>query len=272
MAGQAQEFFSKAYGTLSDPAALGVASGYCIVLACAALPWTRGRGRVLVSIALICMTLALLLSGSRSGMLTAAVGFVILTIALSRRLDTRRYARLAVLILLIAAPVGLALTARANASRYNGTTAATEAGYRLSNVSESLTRLTSQPFGAGLGSTGAGGRFRAAATDTLRGLDNVFFAYLYETGPLGFAAFLGAQIWILTVTFSRARKASSLQLRSAYNGLGAAQLGLLANGLLSQGSFDYAPVAQAFWLFSGSILVPLSRLEAGSDAGVPCRS
>jgi O-antigen ligase/polysaccharide polymerase Wzy-like membrane protein len=271
-AGQARELFSRAYGTLSDPAALGLASGYCIVLACAALPWTRGRARMLLAGALICMTLALLLSGSRSGMLTASVGFVTLVIAFARRLDTRRYARMAILILLIGASAGVAVTARANVARYNSTTAVTEAGYRFTNVSEALTRLATRPFGAGLGSTGAGGRYRAAAGDTLRGLDNVVFAYLYEVGPLGFLAFWGAQLWILALTFKRARGATSLQLRSVYNGLAAAQLGLFANGLLSQGSFDYAPIAQAFWLFSGSIIVPLQRLEAPREQAVPCRS
>jgi cell division protein FtsW (lipid II flippase) len=202
-------------------------------------------------------------------MLTAIVGVALVLVAFAASARTRRFAAGVILALAIAAPIGIVATAKPNATRFAAHTAAVEAQMRRDSIVEALRRLPSRPFGAGFGSTGAGGKYyRADDRKTLRGLDNLYFAYLYETGPIGLAALLLATGWILVRLLRRAARTQSLFLRCFCVGLAAAECGMYANGLLSQAPFDYAPVAQIFWLLAGTLIVPSRILTR--DA--PCPS
>jgi hypothetical protein len=113
-----------------------------------------------------------------------------------------------------------------------------------------LNSVGENPFGHGLGATGAGGGLR---TDTGLAVDNVFYANLYETGPLGLALFLFVQFTFIGLGLRAALRAKDLASQTAFIGIVAGNVGCLVSCWFSQGAFDYAPVGQMFWLFAGAV-------------------
>ena len=53
--------------------------------------------------------------------------------------------------------------------------------------------------------------------------------------------------------FRAALRAKDVGANTAFVAIVSAQVGLLAASWFSQGTFDYAPLAQFFWLFSGAV-------------------
>jgi hypothetical protein len=239
------------YGTLVDPAALGLASTYGILFAIAGLARLRGIARLLTILAIPLMGTALALSQARAAMAGLAVGIIVLAVLLSTRRATRGFAVAGLFLIVLAVPAGLVLTKGAVADRI---LAHDQVAYaqQTRDISREivLNGLASAPFGHGLGATGAGGNLRE---DAGLGVDNVFFATLYETGIVGLAAFLGVQLTFLALGLRAALRAREVGAQTVFAGAVAAQSAMLVSCWFSQGAFDYAPMAQCFWLFAGAI-------------------
>jgi hypothetical protein len=239
------------YGTLVDPAALGLASAYGILFAMAALARLHGFARLAAIVAIPLMGTALALSQARAAMGGLAVGIIVLAILLFTRRATRGFALGGLLLIALAVPAGLLLTHGSVADRvFSPDQYAYAQGTRDLSQSIVLDNLGTAPFGHGLGATGAGGNLR---DETGLGVDNVFFANLYETGILGLAAFLFLQLTLLGLGFRAALRARTTVAQTAFAGIVAAQCALLVSCWFSQGAFDYAPMAQCFWLFAGAV-------------------
>ena len=114
-----------------------------------------------------------------------------------------------------------------------------------------LSELPRFPFGHGLGATTSAGIIQS--DPNVLSVDNVFFANLYETGILGLGLFLTLQCTLLVLGIRAARRAGNIGAKTAFIGIVAGQSALLLSCWFSQGSFDYAPLAQFFWLFSGAV-------------------
>jgi hypothetical protein len=239
------------YGTLVDPASLGLASTYGILFAIAALARLRGVWRLLTIAAIPLMGIALALSEARAAIGGLVIGIIVLAVLLSTRKATRGFAVGGLVLIALAVPAGLALT---NGSIADRIFSQDQVAYAQQTRDESrdivLNNLAAYPFGHGLGATGAGGNLR---TETGLGVDNVFFANLYETGIVGLGAFLFVQVALLSLGFRAAMRARSTAAQTVFAGIVAAQCALLVSCWFSQGAFDYAPLAQMFWLFSGAV-------------------
>lgn len=241
----------RTYGTLVDPAALGLAGAYGVLFAVAGIARLRGVGRILAFAAIPVMGTALLLSQARAAMGGLAVGLVLLTVLLFVRGTTRGFAIAGIVMILSAIPIGLLLTHGTVADRVF---AQQQVDYaqQTRDISRDivLNRVSAQPFGHGLGATGAGGALRDA--DTLA-VDNVLYANLYEIGVVGLALFLILQATFLWLSIRASLKARDVAAQTAFAAIAAGQLALLVSCWFSQGGFDYAPFAQCFWLFTGAV-------------------
>jgi hypothetical protein len=239
------------YGTLVDPASLGLVGAYGALFAIAGIARLRGLGRLLAFAAIPLMGTALLLSQARAAMGGLLFGVALLTVLMFVRGSTRGYAIAGLLMVAAAIPAGLLLTHGSVADRVF---AKDQVAYAQSSRNESrdtvLDGVTSRPFGHGLGATGAGGALRDEGT---LAVDNVFFANLYETGIVGLALFLIVQATFLTLSIRAALKARHIGAQTAFAGIAAGQLALFVSCWFSQGAFDYAPLAQCFWLFAGAV-------------------
>jgi len=253
----------RAYGTLVDPAALGLACGVGILFSAAALARACGLGRLALLGAMLVMGLGLLFSGSRAGVMGTVVGMAALALLSLSHRSMRVVAYLGIAFVLVALPLAARVSGGAVEERLLSQQSAAYAAATRERANDiALAALPRRPFGAGLGTTGAGGIFRNAGGGPLA-LDNVYFAYLYETGFVGLALLVLVQASILVLTLKCALVAPELAVRATYAGMAAAQVSLLAAAFLTQGAFDYAPVAQIFWLFSGAVALP-QRVSSGA--------
>jgi hypothetical protein len=239
------------YGTLVDPAALGLACTYGILTAIAALARLRGFWRLLAILSIPLMGVGLELSQTRAAIGALAIGMVPLVVLLLQRVETRKFAIGGLLAIIVAAPVGVILTHGRIADRLLAVDSVDYAAHtRDVSRSEVIYELPIYPFGHGLGATGGGGNLRDG---TGFAVDNVYFATLYETGIVGLATLLAFQGTMLYLGFRAALRAKSVGANTAFAGIVAAQVALLAASWFTQGAFDYAPLAQFFWLFSGAV-------------------
>lgn len=239
------------YGTLVDPAALGEACAFGILLALAAVARLRGTSRIFAVLSIPLMAVALELSQSRSSIGALAVGMVALIVMLGVRREVRWFALVGLLAVVLAIPVGVTLTKGRIADRlFSSDSVAYATQLRDQTREQTLYELPSFPFGHGFGSTGGGGNLR---DNTGFAVDNVYFSTLYETGIIGLALFVAFQLTMVYFGLRAMRRAKSTGAYTVYAGILAAQIMMLVNGWFSQGAFDYAPVAQFFWFFSGAI-------------------
>lgn len=250
----------RSYGTMVDPEALGLACAFGIVYAAAALARARGAAVWLFSVAIVIMVLGMFFAGARSAELAAGVGMLALVLLAVMHHSTRRVAWLAVPIILLAVPLGMKASGGTVQDRFTGESTTYAASTRVRSANVVLGSLVHKPLGIGLGATGAGGKFAAQSRGKSLAVDNLYLAYLYETGPLGLMFLLAVQSGFLILTIRALRGARSVETRATYAGMAAGQIGLLAASFLTQGAFDYAPLAQAFWLMSGAIAMP-ARVE-----------
>jgi hypothetical protein len=250
-AGSGDDAVFRMYGTLVDPASLGLAGAYGVLFAVAGIARLRGVARLLAFGAIPLCGTALLLSQARAAMGGLLLGLALLTVLMFVRRSTRGYAIAGILMIVAAIPAGLILTHGSVADRVF---AKDEVAYAQSSRDESreevLNGLLTRPFGHGLGATGAGGALR---DDGTLAVDNVFFANLYETGLVGLALFLTVQITFLTLSIRAALRARDLAAQTAFAGIAAGQLALIVSCWFSQGAFDYAPLGQCFWLLTGAV-------------------
>jgi hypothetical protein len=254
---QANAVVSRVYGTLVDPTAMGLAATFGILFALGQLIAVRRASlRIGLGAAIFVMVVALLLSGTRAAIGAAGVGFLSLVVILAFRRETRRYVFFALLVAIVAVPLGLSVSGTTDSGRF--TTRSTQLALATRQRSASLVfrAIESQPFGVGLGGAGAGGKIRKQQHIKGLAVDNLYLATLYETGPLGLGLLATMQIGILVLTIRAARRAGSVGVSATFAAMGAAQIAMLVAGTLNQGSLDYAPVAQMFWLFAGAIAMP----------------
>jgi|GEM_PF-1819901 len=253
----------RSYGTLVDPEALGLACSFGIIYASAALARSRGMVTVMLSGAIVIMMIAMMFAGARSAMLGAAVGSLALMVIAFTNPSMRRVAWLMAALFVLALPLSMKLSGGTVQDRLSPDATGYAANTRTHSANIVLNSVVTKPLGIGLGATGAGGKFRAQGTggkNSSLAVDNLYLAYLYETGPLGLILLVAVQGSFLTLTFRAMRSARRVETQATYAGMAAAQVGLLTASFLTQGAFDYAPVSQAFWLFSGAIAIP-KRVE-----------
>jgi hypothetical protein len=247
----------RAYGTLVDPTALGLAATFGIIYAVGQMVAARTiAARILLASAAFVMFVALLLSGTRAAIAAAAVGFLALVIVLAIRRETRRFVFAALILAVFAVPTGLWLASQETASRFTSHSAQLALETRQRSAALVFKTVAQEPFGVGLGSAGAGGKARQKQRGVTLAVDNLYLATLYETGPLGVTALLVMQFGILFLTWRAALRSRDLGVSATFVAMGAAQVAMLTAGVLNQGSLDYAPMAQLLWLFSGAVTMP----------------
>jgi hypothetical protein len=258
----------RAYGTMVDPTALGLACGlgmlYALGMLCVERSWLE---RLLLAAAFVVCAAALDYTGTRSAILGLAVGLVALTGLLAARRDSRRYIGIAIALTVcagaIAVPFVFDSMGTAAQSRYSQESENYALATRQRSFDYVASNVGSKPLGFGLGVTGAGGRIRPE--QFFFSVDNVYLTALYETGPPGFLLLLAVQGALLFLTARAAFRAVNRRLGIAYAAIAAGQVSLLVSGWYNQGAFDYAPMAQMFWLFAGAVAMP-KRLEASAAA------
>jgi hypothetical protein len=239
------------YGTLVDPAALGLACQYGVLITIAALGRFTGLRRILTMIAIPIMVTGIALSEARADMAGLAGGVLVLILMAMRAKGLRSVAVGGLLLIALAVPAAVTLT---NGTVLDRVLAQDSVAYAQATRDRSrdivLAELPQYPFGHGLGAAGAGGNLR---DDTGLGVDNAYFATLYETGIFGLGAFLFVQGTLIVFGMRAALRSKDLGARTVFMGIVAAQCALLVSCWFSQGPFDYAPIAQLFWLFSGAV-------------------
>ncbi len=246
-------FAYRAYGTLVDPEALGLFCSVGILFALAALGRARRLLRLVLCALIALMAVALFDSGTRSAMLGLGAGLIAMAVFSLGDKRTRAVALVGVLVLGLTVPLVLLTTHAALIERIgNGPTTTMAAVTRSRSSSVVLSDLTEYPLGHGLGATNAGGLLREDNGGL--GVDNEYLAYAFETGVIGLLLFLLVQgaFLFLGIRAAMAKTAN----HTVFLGFVAAQCALLASAFLTQGAFDYAPVAQIFWLFCGALALP----------------
>ncbi len=253
----------RAYGSMVDPAALGLACSLGILFAAAALARVRGAAMYWLMVAIGLMGMALLFSGSRASLVGLGVGMLALLVLSWRHKSMRTSSILALAVVIVSSPVALTIGGGGGAdagSRFTSSDSLSVASQsRARSANMVYAGALTHPFGFGLGAAGGGGRLTTKSKNNLA-VDNLYLSALYETGFVGLILLLFVQGSILFYTVKAANEAGSVETRSVYIGMAAAQVGLLFTGFWTQGSFDYAPVAQVFWLFAGAVALP-KRVE-----------
>lgn len=239
------------YGTLVDPAAMGLACAFGILIALASLGRLRGFARLAAMLSIPLMAAGLALSQARADIGGLAAGLLVFAALALRAKETRAIAVGGVLLLAISIPIGVIAT---HGSVLDRLLAQDAVAYAQATRDRSrdivISELPAYPFGHGLGAAGAGGNLRDE--DGLA-VDSLYFSTLYETGFVGLFALLLVQGSFLALGLRGALRAADPGARSVFMGLVAAQVLLLVSGWFSQGPFDYAPVSQMFWLFTGAL-------------------
>lgn len=239
------------YGTLVDPAALGLTCSYGVLVAIASLARLSGIGRLLAVAAIPLMAAGLALSQARSDMVGLAAGLLVFAVLALRAKETRTIAVGGILAIAISIPIGVVLTHGSVLDRVLASDSVAYAQATRERTREIVVaELPSFPFGHGLGAAGAGGNLRDE--DGLA-VDSLYYSTLYETGFVGLFALLLVQGTLLVTGVRAALRAKDIGPRSVFMGIVAAQCLLLVSGWFSQGPLDYAPVSQIFWLFSGAV-------------------
>ncbi len=258
----------RAYGTMVDPTALGLACCFAILYALGLLFVERSwleRFSLLAAVA-VCVA-ALDFTGTRSAILGFVVGLAALVGLLAARRDSRRYIGVGVALTMGVAVIALPFAFNLLGSQTQTRFGAESENYALATRQRSfdyvLATAGSKPFGFGLGVTGAGGRIRPE--QFFFSVDNVYLTALYETGPIGFLTLVAVQGGLLFLTVRLALTTANRRLGITYAAIAAGQVSLLVSGWFNQGAFDYAPMAQMFWLFAGAVALP-KRIEAGASA------
>jgi hypothetical protein len=240
---------SRAYGALVDPTALGLFCAFGMLFAVAAFARTRGGGRLVLLASIVIMAIGLFESGTRSAMVGLAVG-LLLTVAI---LLTQRGSRgMAILSLIAISGIGIyEFFGSHNALSIRGTSNQSIAyamGTRDRSRDIVLGDALRYPLGHGLGASEAGG---ADDSQQTLAVDDIYLAYLYETGIVGLALFLLVQLTFFVLALRAFRR--DPDNRSVYIGFIGGQSAMLVASLATQGAFDYAPLAQIFWLFCGAL-------------------
>ncbi len=252
--------FMRAYGTLVDPASLGLATCVGFILAAGAMARARGFGRLVLTVCLVSMALALQFSAARASAAALAAGLLAFLILSWRHRSMRVPAVVAFCILLLAIPLALKATGGMSSARYQSDSLDIGAVTRARSEHLALLSSIRHPFGNGLGATGAGGRLNKGGGRAPLLVDNLYYATLYQTGIPGLIILLVFQGTFLTLAIRASKRAVSTEARAAYITFASVQVALLTSGIWTQGPFVYAPVTQIFWLLSGIIALP-KRVE-----------
>lgn len=271
MAGEAIGTF-RMYGTLVDPASLGLACTFGVLFAVAALARLHGIARLLAMGSIPLMATGLALSQARADMAGLAAGLLVLAILSMRIKAMRGFAIGGLVLIALAVPIGIVATHGSVLDRLLAKdTVAYAQETRDRSRDQVLNDLVRYPFGHGMGAVTSAG---VLTRDTsVLSVDNVYYANLYETGIVGLALFAGVQLTFLILGLRAAARAEGLGAKTVFVGFVAAQTALLVSSWYSQGSFDYAPLAQFFWVFSGAVArgdawAPAPSMQRPSERGI----
>ncbi len=250
-----------AYGTMVDPESLGLGCGFGLLLAMGMLGLVKGSAKVWVLIAMLIMVTSLLLSGARGAILGTGFGLVLVFALAFRWKETRSSAWLALIVVGLGLPLAGLASGGSNSERFSSESTTYGAENRAAAFPLVSSALQKNPLGLGIGSAGAGGA-ALAGSDQSTPIDNYYLAILYETGPIGLILLVVVLVTIFSQTIRSAFASQSLEARVVFIGFAGAQIELIVSAFLTQGSWDYAPVSQAFWLFAGATLIPRRVVEA----------
>lgn len=217
--------------TLRGPNPLGAYA--VIVLAGLLAFWLRGKHEVnkrpmaYVGILLIGSIVALWASYSRSALIAAVVMLIaVVGIVFSRRLGKRAWTVIGIVAIVIAMGLyfGRHTTFVSNVILHenpvNGSSVNSNQGH-ISSLQDGVTRLFSQPFGAGVGTTGSA----SLSTNAPLIIENQYLFIAHEVGWLGLALFITITIGVLTRLWQR--RADWLALAVLASGIGMVVIGLL---------------------------------------------
>jgi hypothetical protein len=250
--------FARSYGTLVDPAAMGLACMVGFILSAGALARVRGGQRVLCFAAMLITGITLELSGSRLSAIGLGAGMLGMVVLSARYRSLRWSAISALVVCVLALAVGLKASGGGAGGRYSDASIQFAAMTRERSEAIVLADLPAHPFGLGLGATGAGGR-QDRSQDTLA-VDNVYFATVFQSGVPGVLLFVALQGTFLFLAIRNMVRTKNSSMRALYMTFASMQIALLVGGIWTQGAFTYAPVCQIFWLLSGALALP-KRVE-----------
>jgi hypothetical protein len=200
------------------------------------------------------MATGLMLSQARADMAALGAGLILFTALSMQSKATRGFAIGGLLMIVLAIPVGIVAT---HGTVLDRLLAKDEVAYAQATRDKSrdqvLNNLGRYPFGHGMGATTEAGVIAHDHNSNVLSVDNVFYANLYETGFIGLGLFLTVQVTLLVLGVRAALRTQEIGAKTVFIGAVSAQFGMLVSCWFSQGSFDYAPLAEFFWLFSGAV-------------------
>lgn len=260
-------------GAAMDPNALGLLCGLGVVLAAALAAGAKGRGRAAMALGLVVMAAGLVLSGSRSGVGLALIGFAALLGA--RGFSPRARVAAAVSGVVLVAAIGALRVSDAHGSAgarlFRSFDGAVPLEFRASArpvLWESAVRLFGRhPLeGAGLGA------FYWQLPNLLReqgralpmndNPGNAYLQALAETGAIGFLLTVAFALVILREAAAALRDPASGPLRA---GGAAALVGFLV--VLLTGSHWFAPDVALFFFLIASVVARTRAADAGRKPG-----
>jgi len=244
-----------------DPESLGLGCGFGLLLAMGMLGLVKGSAKMWLLIAMLIMVTSLLLSGARGAVLGTGFGLVLVFALAFRWKETRGSAWLALIVVGLALPLAGLASGGSNSERFSSESTSYAAENRAAAFPIVSSALQKNPLGLGIGAAGAGGGVLAGSDQRVT-IDNYYLAILYETGPIGLILLVVVLVTIFSQTIRSAFASQSLEARVVFIGFAGAQIELIVSAFLTQGSWDYAPVSQAFWLFAGATLIPRRVVEA----------
>jgi hypothetical protein len=218
--------------TLRGPNPLGAYAGIVLALLAAAfvrkkLQFTDRKYTIGVGLLTLCSLIALWISYSRSALVAAIVGVVIvLAVTIARQLPRRVWIIFSVFIFALAGGliVGQSSSFVSNVLLHenpNGGSAVSSNDDHIASLETGLERMANQPFGAGIGSTGSASLHGNAPII----IENQYLFIAHESGWLGLLLFIALFIMILWRLW-RGRE-DWLSLGVFASGIGMALIGLL---------------------------------------------
>lgn len=224
--------FVRVNSTLRGPNPLGAYAGIVLTLLAAALVRRKlqfislPRG-VALGLLTLCSLTALWISYSRSALVAAIIGVcLVLAMTIARRLSRKAWIITSAVVCALVGGliIGQSSTFVSNVLLHenpNGGSAISSNDDHITSLETGIERMVSQPFGAGVGSTGSASLYG----DSPIIIENQYLLIAHESGWAGFALFITLFVMILWRLWCGRRDWLSLGMFTS--GVGMAFIGLL---------------------------------------------